>query len=82
LKVVNPGSQMNVATIQLQGAGQVESSAKATVITGKGDDVNTFEKENIAPRTATINNVGPEFRFAFYPRSITVLRIGTHGAKQ
>jgi alpha-L-arabinofuranosidase len=80
LKVVNPGDQARPANINLQGAGQVEPTAKAIVITGNNNDENSFDKETIVPRSRTIN-AGTSFQQTFPARSITVLRIGTHAGK-
>jgi alpha-N-arabinofuranosidase len=77
LKVVNPAAEPVRATVQLKGAGKVAGKADVTILSGANlADENSFaEPKKIAPATSTIAVEGPEFKFTFHPRSLTVLRV-------
>ncbi len=55
------------------------ATAKITVLAGANlADENSFaEPKKVAPVTSDIEGVGPEFKYTFKPRSLTVLRIAT-----
>ncbi|MGD0382550.1 MAG: alpha-L-arabinofuranosidase C-terminal domain-containing protein, partial [Thermoguttaceae bacterium] len=77
LKVVNSAAKPVEATLQLKGAEKVSEKAEATVLAGSNlEDENSFaEPKKVAPVSSTIKGVGAEFKYAFKPWSVTVLRI-------
>jgi alpha-L-arabinofuranosidase len=76
LKVVNPGDQPTRATIKINGVSSLAPTGRATILTGKNADENTFQNpRTITPITTTVNGVKPQFGYIFQPRSITVLRL-------
>jgi alpha-L-arabinofuranosidase len=78
VKVVNFGASALATDLSLQGAGQVEPTATAHVLSGEPGDVNSIdEPRRIVPRKETISGVGSSFQHTFPPHSLTVLRLKT-----
>jgi alpha-L-arabinofuranosidase len=78
LKVVNAENQPAEASIDLQGAAELQPTAQATVLMGRPADENSFENPGcVAPATTQITGVQRQFSHTFPPHSFTVLRIGT-----
>jgi alpha-L-arabinofuranosidase len=78
LKVVNTGNDAVRATIHLQGAAAVRSSAGAMVLSGNPADEDSMDKPTaVVPREMMITGLRPDFEYMFKPHSMTVLRMGT-----
>jgi alpha-L-arabinofuranosidase len=77
LKLVNPTDDATAVAIELAGLTDVAREAKAIVLSGEPDDVNSIEQPNhVAPREATVNLSGSKFEHTLPPNSLTILRIG------
>jgi len=79
LKVVNPAATPMEAAVKLQGVQRVASPATAITLAGNSlTDVNSLaEPAKVVPKTTTVANLGPEFRYVFPAQSLTVLRLKT-----
>ena len=76
LKVVNLGTDPVEATINLSGAGEIQSSGKATVLRGEPKDVNTVdEPTKVAPKSEELTDAAAAFRRTFAPCSLTLIRV-------
>ncbi|WP_165224778.1 alpha-L-arabinofuranosidase C-terminal domain-containing protein [Aquisphaera insulae] len=76
VKVVNTGAEAIDAKINLRGAGRVEPSGTAIVLSGEPGAVNTIEEpRKVAPRQEAITDVAESFRRVFPPHSFTILRL-------
>jgi len=77
LKLVNPTNDATEVAIDLAGLREVEATAKATVLTGRPDDVNSLEQPHqVTPRESIVDLAGPKFAHTLPPYSLTILRIG------
>jgi alpha-L-arabinofuranosidase len=75
-KVVNFGGDAVDATLNLAGAGKIDSTAKAIVLSGSPKDQNTVdEPTKVAPKEEVINDASAAFHRTFPPHSLTILRI-------
>jgi alpha-L-arabinofuranosidase len=76
LKVVNPGAATR-AEINLQGAGNLGSTARMCVLSGAdpAGENSLDEPQRIAPVTSELEIGGAWFNHTFAPHSMTVLRI-------
>jgi alpha-L-arabinofuranosidase len=79
IKVVNSAAERLEATVQLEGVQQVAPRGTATTLSAaKLTDENSIaEPQKVAPLTVPLENLAREFRYAFAPYSVTVLRIQT-----
>jgi alpha-N-arabinofuranosidase len=79
LKVVNSAAKSIAADVQLEGAGRVASQGAMTVLAGEKltDENSIAEPRKIAPVTSPLKDAGSEFKHAFPPHSLTVLRLKT-----
>jgi alpha-L-arabinofuranosidase len=76
LKVVNVSEKDQSTKLDLRGIQGVQSSASATLLTGKPEDENTVEEPTrVAPTQGTISNAGSSFVHSFPANSVTVLRL-------
>jgi len=77
LKVVNAAGEVQPVSITIKGAGGLESTGEALVLTsGSPQDTNTLsDPRNIVPETTTAHNLGQSFDYRFKPYSVTVLQI-------
>ena len=77
LKVVNAAGEVQPVSITIKGAGGLESTGEALVLTsGSPQDTNTLsDPRNIVPETTTAHNLGQSFEYRFKPYSVTVLQI-------
>ena len=76
VKVVNISDTDQPLLIKLNGAGDVSPSATLITMTGPNAAVNTLDApRRIAPVTAVLHGIGPQFRHTFPARSVSVLRI-------
>ncbi|MCY3020564.1 MAG: carbohydrate binding domain-containing protein [Planctomycetota bacterium] len=76
LKVVNVSDGEQKLQVDLQGAKDVSSQAKAIELTGQRMDENTLDAPTkIAPTTRAVGNAGRSFTYAFPANSFTVLRV-------
>jgi alpha-L-arabinofuranosidase len=79
LKVVNAGKAAQSLMLNLHGAASVDSTAKATVLTGNPTDVNSiYEPAKVSPRELQLSDAGSSFTHEFPPCSVTVLRFKVH----
>jgi alpha-N-arabinofuranosidase len=77
LKVVNTSPEPVAAELRISGAGQLKSTALAMTLSGELAAENSLdEPRNVAPLSATVSGVKPEFTYTFKPCSLTVLRLG------
>ena len=77
LKVVNTGADPVTATLEIKGVARLKSTGLAVTISGQLAAENSLdEPRKVAPVSATVSGVGPEFRYTFKPYSLTVLRLG------
>jgi alpha-L-arabinofuranosidase len=78
LKIVNSGKVLKPVEIDLSGFGKIPADAKLEILTGDGDDENSFENpQNITPLISTIK-IGKRFAYSAPPMSMTVIRIKTN----
>lgn len=77
LKVVNAAGEVQPVSITIKGAGGLESTGEALVLTsGSPQDTNTLsDPSNIVPETTTAHNLGQSFEYRFKPYSVTVLQM-------
>jgi alpha-L-arabinofuranosidase len=77
LKVVNVAAQPQETQIDLAGAGKLEPTAQALVMTSESEqDENSFDQpEKVAPKAAAVSGVESNFKFTFPARSVTVLTL-------
>ena len=77
LKVVNAAGEVQPVSITIKGAGGLESTGEALILTsGSPQDTNTLsDPRNIVPETTTAHNLGQSFEYRFKPYSVTVLQI-------
>ncbi|HEY0076692.1 MAG TPA: beta-L-arabinofuranosidase domain-containing protein [Abditibacteriaceae bacterium] len=77
VKVVNVSAQPQQTTIDLQGAGRIESSGKAIVLTASNpDDENSFATPTkVLPVERTLTGITANLRHVFPPQSVTILRL-------
>ena len=76
VKIVNPGSDAVDMTIHVRGAIKIDPKAKAIVLAGDPNAVNTIEQPtNIAPKQETLTNASESFHRTFPPHSFTLLRL-------
>lgn len=79
LKLVNPTNDATEVAINLEGLDAVAPTAKAIVLAGKPDDVNTVEQPaQVTPRETTVELTGAKFEHTLPPNSLTILRIGSN----
>jgi len=77
LKVVNTGAEPVTAALGIDGASQLKSTGLAMTLSGGLADENSLdEPRKVAPVSATVSGVKPEFSYTFKPHSLTVLRLG------
>jgi len=80
LKVVNFSAEAQPLRVDLQGARDVERTARALVLAGQPGDVNSIaEPQKVAPRSVTVNGTGRLFTHEFPPHSVSVLRLRARG---
>lgn len=76
LKVVNVSKEPKTLAIDLNGAGQVGSSASGWQMTGQPGDQNSIAAPTkVAPKAITVEGTGKSFTYAFPALSVTVLRL-------
>ncbi|HEY2588353.1 MAG TPA: alpha-L-arabinofuranosidase C-terminal domain-containing protein [Tepidisphaeraceae bacterium] len=76
VKVVNVGRDPVEMTIHLRGAGRVDPTGTATVLTGDPKAQNTVdEPTKIAPKPEAVNDASASFHRTFPPHSLSVLRL-------
>ena len=76
IKIVNVTETSQNVQIALNGAGNLSSQAKVTVITGGSDDENSFRvPEQVVPKEETFNGVSANFTYPAKPCSLTILEI-------
>ena len=76
VNVVNISENSVDMAINLQGAGRVDPSGTATVLTGDPEGVNTLDQpRRIVPKQATVTGASASFRRMFPSYSFTVLRL-------
>ncbi len=77
VKVVNGSDNALPATLDLRGAGALQSSGQAITLTSGGmNDENTLDDPlKIAPKTEKVGNISPKFSYTFPARSLTILRL-------
>ncbi|TDV44786.1 alpha-L-arabinofuranosidase C-terminal domain-containing protein [Actinophytocola oryzae] len=79
VKVVNAQADSARTTVNLDGAGAVDRSAKVTTLQGDPNDVNTQYTTPIAPRESSVN-VATTFTYTFPPYSVTFIRVKTRSS--
>jgi len=79
LKVVNSAARPIAADVQIKGAKRVASQGTMIVLAGEKltDEDAIAEPRRVAPVTSTLKGAGSEFKHAFGPWSLTVLRVKT-----
>lgn len=78
LKVVNVSPQPLATSLVLNGAKQLQNTAKAWVMSGKDSDENSFqEPTKISPKPESVSGVSSSFTHSFPAKSVTVLRLQT-----
>lgn len=78
LKAVNPTDESLETTIHISGAASIAPAAKATVLSGRPSDENSFDQPTkIKPREVQITNAASSFPFTFEPHSVVVMRLQT-----
>jgi alpha-L-arabinofuranosidase len=76
VKVVNLGTDPVDATINLNGAGEIQPRAMAIVLAGEPKDVNTVDAPTkVAPKSEDLTDAGASFHRTFAPCSLTLLRV-------
>jgi alpha-L-arabinofuranosidase len=77
LKVCNGSNVPRLTTIDLRGAGAMQSKAKGVVLTSASlDDENTVDAPRlVAPKPVEVGGVTNNFAYTFPARSLTVLRL-------
>ncbi|HET6383880.1 MAG TPA: alpha-L-arabinofuranosidase C-terminal domain-containing protein [Armatimonadota bacterium] len=78
LKLVNVSAEPQPLQIDLAGAGRVDKTASALVLTGMPDDQNSLaDPLKVAPKSEPITNAGPIFTHTFPAYSVNVIRLKT-----
>jgi alpha-L-arabinofuranosidase len=82
IKAVNASQQAVQAAVHLDGVTSVSPVAQAIVLaSARLTDQNSFEDPaKVSPKSSSLENVSPQFNYAFQPYSLTVLRI--HAAEK
>ncbi len=77
LKAVNVGDEPLDTRVKLAGVKKIAPEARAITLTSASlDDENSLDAPTqVAPHASTVKIAGPEFRYSFPPRSVTVLRL-------
>jgi alpha-L-arabinofuranosidase len=76
IKVVNMSGEVFDAEIHVRGAGKIEPTAKATVVTGNPTDVNSLANPTqIVPKQESITDVSRSFHRQFPAYSLTLIRL-------
>lgn len=77
LKLVNGSATKKTLDINLAGAGDLEPTAAATILTsGNPNDENSFkEPKKIVPVEKSINGIKPQFTYSADPYSVTILTL-------
>lgn len=76
VKIVNPTDDATSVAIDLDGIDTVGDPARAIVLSGSPDDVNSIaQPDAIAPHEQTVAINGPRFEHTFAPHSLTILRL-------
>lgn len=77
LKMVNFGKESKPIKINLGSFNKIMSVAEQTVLTGKGDDENTFENTQMVVPVQSAIKVTKTFEYAAPAMSLTIIRIKT-----
>jgi DUF1680 family protein/alpha-L-arabinofuranosidase len=77
VKVVNVSESAQETQVELAGAGKVEPTGTAIVLTSaRPDDENSLdEPTRVAPITSEFKGAGTSFKYTFPPYSLTILRL-------
>ena len=67
--------------MKLAGAGKIDPTGKAIVLSGSPMDTNSVQEPmKVVPREEIINNAGVAFHRTFGPHSLTILRLSATAA--
>ena len=79
VKIVNAGDAPRTTSVSLDGGATLAASGTVTVLTADAPDAeNSLDAPTkVAPKTETLNGVGPRFSRTFPPHSLTILRLKT-----